>query len=126
MNALTDKLIRELADKLGTTADHLWAVLVKQSYIEGWCQVVGVSVVGIILLLAGLLVNRKTTVKNIEHNGITYMESDWDDYGVVAWGVFGIIVFIYAIISIAVISDSVSCFANPEYCALMKIVGGLE
>lgn len=34
MNETTDKLLRDLAAKLGTTVDHLWAVLVKQAPIH--------------------------------------------------------------------------------------------
>ena len=35
MNDQTLELIRDLAEKLGTTTEHLWGVLVTQAYISG-------------------------------------------------------------------------------------------
>lgn len=52
MNEETSKLIRELADKLGTTAEHLWSVLVKQAPISSATDCVGLIVLWIIMGLS--------------------------------------------------------------------------
>ncbi len=41
MDEQIEKLLRELAEKLGTTAEHLWGVLMRQAPISG---VIGILV----------------------------------------------------------------------------------
>ena len=53
MNEQTDKLIRDLAEKLGTTTEHLWRVLVKQAPISaitklGLLVVVAIGILGLV------------------------------------------------------------------------------
>lgn len=50
MNDATDKLLRDLAEKLGTTIDHLWAVMVRGAIVEGW-----IALIFAILSLGGIV-----------------------------------------------------------------------
>ncbi len=47
MSEKTEQLLRELAQKLGTTAEHLWGVLIKQAYVD--------SIIGIIVFTLAAL-----------------------------------------------------------------------
>lgn len=51
MNEATEKLIEELAAKLGTTVEHLWAVLIRQAPISA---VVGLTVDAVFIWLVVL------------------------------------------------------------------------
>lgn len=42
MNEQTEKLLREIAAKIGTTGEHLWGVLIQQAYIRAWECVAGI------------------------------------------------------------------------------------
>ena len=52
MNDQTVQLLRELAEKFGTTTEHLWGVLIKQAYISG----VGDLITSIAFALAAIYV----------------------------------------------------------------------
>jgi len=43
MNEDTIKLIRDLAEKFGTTSEHLWAVMVRQALISSIGEVVSLA-----------------------------------------------------------------------------------
>lgn len=61
MDERTEKLLRELADKFGTTVDHLWSVLVHQAPINATVDCVAVlSLCG----LSWLLLDHFQTVKS--------------------------------------------------------------
>lgn len=49
MSEETTKLIKELADKFGTTAEHLWEVLVKQAPIT---SAIHLTIFGVVLIAA--------------------------------------------------------------------------
>lgn len=62
MNESTEMLVRELADKLGITAEHLWGVLIRQASITAATDsVIALIMVGLLLALYRL-VRLKTTV----------------------------------------------------------------
>lgn len=113
MNEQTDKLIQELANKMGTTAEHLWSVLVRQAAIDGWACLVLNS-----LLLAGmvgfwLLFWRHTR------------KLDKYDRGEVP--VFYVIFAPFTILLLFIpvlntINTILPCLLNPEYWALKQIL----
>lgn len=47
MNEQTQKLIEQLAQKLGTTAEHLWGVLVRQAPVSGVTHIVCWIIAGV-------------------------------------------------------------------------------
>lgn len=93
MNKNTEQLIRELSDKLGTTAEHLWGVLMKQAFISGVTDVITYLVLICLLWLAYRFVKQNTTKVDGKFENpinpdefIAYSKSKWgDDLSAVAW-----------------------------------------
>ena len=120
MNEATVKLIEELAAKLGTTAEHLWGVLIKQAPISSICDILALFIFGMGLFLAGKFINKKTSP---DENG----DRDWDGDGIgVAWLIFSIVTLVYISIALLGFGDIMAGFINPEYWALQKILYSIK
>lgn len=122
MDEKFQKLIEALAAKLGTTAEHLWGVLVRQAPISGAVDLVLCVVIAAVTVWWVALVKRKTTCPP-ETKTNRYPKAEWRDEGAfLAWIVtviFGVLALISAIVSAQGI---VAAFANPEYWALKQLV----
>ena len=112
MNDQTLQLLRQLADKLGTTAEHLWAVLVKQAGIEARMDA-GFAAMFLLLLVGSLVFTGYAWVKKQEEE-----YSDWE-IGLVVAAVFS---FLWLICFCVFASSSFTEFYNPEYWALKQIL----
>lgn len=113
-------LLEKLAAKLGTTAEHLWGVLVKQAPIDGT-----VELVGAILMFIGTFILIKKLPKIIN-----YIEEK-DNEGLTIVSVFGgvlggVAIVTYAILFLATLSTLIAAFFNPEYWALQHILSLLK
>jgi len=109
MDDKTQELIKNLADKLGTTAEHLWGVLVKQAPISAATDV-AVFVVAIVLWSIAY----KRLVKWEPEGDGMLKDAAWFGFWVVT-----------VIIGVALACDAVaivSAFVNPEYWALRQLV----
>ena len=114
MNETTEKLIRELAEKLGTTADHLWGVLIRQAPISSATEAAALGIYAAVMVWGYRLVREKTKT-----NG------DWnDDCGSIAlpWMVWSVGVLGLLIALGCSLSNIVAGFVNPEYWALKQLV----
>lgn len=122
MDEKFQKLIEALAAKLGTTAEHLWGVLVRQAPISGAVDLVLCVVIAAVTVWWVALVKRKTTCPP-ETETNRYPKAEWRDEGAfLAWLVtviFGVLALISVIGSAQGI---VAAFANPEYWALKQLV----
>jgi hypothetical protein len=116
MNEQTAKLIEELASKLGTTAEHLWGVLVRQAPISAVTDIL-TSILIILLIWVSLkFVQRKT--RETED-----APADWDEEGALAaWVIWGIASIIAILCVLCDINYIIAGFANPEYWALKQIL----
>lgn len=115
MNETTDKLIRDLAEKLGTTAEHLWEVLVKQAWISGVTDLVITTIVGVLLVIATREFSGWRKGANRD-NCDDDIAAQLGSIGVaIAWCVF-------VVVAANVASASVSALLNPEYWALKQII----
>jgi Flp pilus assembly pilin Flp len=117
MNEETTKLIQQLADKLGTTAEHLWAVLVRQAPITS-C----VDVVVLIAAVIATVISARTLMK-----GVKGLKDGFENDGLnMSMAIVGSIVCLIAaivlIICIAGLGTTASGFLNPEYWALKQII----
>ena len=116
---MSDKFVQELftrlntlAAKLGVTAEHLWAVLLKQARIEvisGLC-LAGISIA---VLIVGLL-------------GLRWSCRNWDDYKredtAVGIGIASGIVIIGGLIATCVnLYNTITPWLNPEFWALRQL-----
>lgn len=122
MNEQTEKLIRELADKLGTTAEHLWGVLIRQAGISGTINLLVCAAWCALLVWGYKLVRRKTTVPP-ESEKDKYPHAEWEDEGMaIAWAIWGIGTVITALTVGCNLEYIIGALANPEYWALKQIV----
>lgn len=117
MNDKIGELLQTLADKLGVTIDHLWAVLVAQ--VKN--QIVE-NVIWYLVLLA------YTVVLMIGRPQLFRWLKKQDEYS--EWPVWvGFIGAGVAVIGWAVAADGISTFLamfnNPEYVALKNVLGML-
>lgn len=119
MNEQTTRLIEQLAQKLGTTAEYLWAVLLKQAPISAATDLfyLLMSIIGGIILIK---IHKSLCKKKGEYDTSIYEEHD-------GWlvPVMIISVIIWAVLFIASISSIggiVNGFFNPEYWALNKVL----
>jgi len=113
MNKETTDLIKQLADKLGTTAEHLWGVLVKQAPISA-----SVDLVASILLVIVFIAVWVRTIK------LLYRKKD--EYDFEEKSLFIGIACVVSAIIIPLISRTLTTtlagFYNPEYWALRQLI----
>lgn len=110
MNEKILKALTALAEKLGTTAEYLWGVLVKQAPINGVIDLLVITgwITGFFICLK---IIRKNKVESEGLMLIAYVSTI-----VFAIGSVGFTTFL--------MSDMLSAFFNPEYWALHKILPG--
>ena len=123
MNEQTEQLIRELAEKLGTTVEHLWGVLIKQAPITAAADTIITLIMLVTLWVGSKLVYKKTKVPpKTEEN--RFPKAEWDDDFVefMAWGALAL----HAIATFAAlyftIATVLTVVLNPEYWALKQLL----
>ena len=106
---MNETLLRELAEKLGTTVEHLWGVLVKQAPISAGINILTITVWIIVLIIVGFYMRRKAV--------------QWDkDIAPVLWGMFwAFAAGAFAALCI-IFGETVTALVNPEYWALKEIL----
>lgn len=112
-------LLTALAERLGTTVEYLWGVLLKQAYIDGIFNII-YCIIPIILIYP--------TYKYAK-----YIKLKWNEWVENGWGeeifpcvgfsvlcVFFIILLLFTITEF--IPTAITAFNNPEYWALKEIL----
>lgn len=123
MNEQTTKLLETLANKMGTTVEYLWSVLIKQAPIEASILLLQFSIWGILgfLLYKTHIKFSQQREKEDEH----YTRSIYNKYGDTA-GIpmlLGLTLWVViAIMCFFSIEDVINGFFNPEYWALQKVL----
>lgn len=107
MNEQTQQLIDKLATKLGTTAEHLWGVLIKQAPISSTIDLIGIALLFAVLLYAYKLLKRA--------------DLDYAD-GPLAFALWWLFFLLGLIVSIIAMPYILSGFFNPEYWALKQLI----
>jgi hypothetical protein len=109
MNHETLQMIQKMADGLGTTATHLWMVLVKQAYIGGVINCILTLIYVLVVAILGIC------------TAITMRGDDEDKKAamVIACLVFGVVGGIFAI---GMLADNLTRLMNPEYWALQQVL----
>ena len=123
MDEKTLQALTTLAEKLGTTAEYLWSVLLKQAPISAATDLVVIAAWVFAVATWAKFVQRKTAKPAATEND-RYPSADWsDDVGVgLAWISVFLSGLIVAIISGAYFSSIVAAIFNPEYWALKQII----
>lgn len=111
-----------LAQKMGTTAEYLWGVLLKQSPITGAIDlaVMAAWVVAVVWLFR---IVRRNTTKPIETPENKSPHAQWsDELCAAAWVSVVIVGLVTALIVGASLSSTAAALLNPEYWALKQIL----
>lgn len=103
--------LQPLAEKLGTTAQYIWGLQVKQAYVDGFVALAyflfgAMMIVGSIRIFYKLFDNSK---KAIEDEGFLFVGSI-------------VSLFIGFIFCASWFSTILNCFINPEYYALKQLI----
>ena len=118
MNEQTVQLIEQLAQKLGTTAEYLWAALIRQAPITATTNLLWF----LSMLIGGffLLKLHKRLLKEDERGRNTYSDGEggWEVLMGILTGLW-IIVFL---VSFFLLGSVITGFLNPEYWALKQII----
>ena len=121
MDDKTIQILNALAEKLGTTSQYLWGVLLKQAPISGVVSLLSVSAIIIAAVLWCRFVKMKTT-KPLRTEENHYPSADWSDEGAeLAWISVAIVILLASIATISGINSIVAALFNPEYWALKQI-----
>jgi len=122
MNGKYQALIEALASKLGTTAEHLWGVLVQQAPISGVVDLVlCVAITAVMVRFVALVKHKTTTPERSKEN--PYPRAEWGGDGAapLAW----LAAFIAGMLALFFVINSVhgivTAFVNPEYWALKQL-----
>lgn len=123
MDEKTLLALTQLANKLGTTAEYLWGVLLKQAPISGGVDLLVMLVLVLLSMRLFRFVNQKTTTPPPDQNN-PYPIAAWKDETGVALAWFGVWCFSVLVI-LHVVCDLnmvVAAFMNPGYWALSQII----
>lgn len=119
MSEQTTKLIEALAAKLGTTAEHLWGVLIRQAPISATIDMVSVALFAVLLVCAWRLRARCIRDEKDKNYGAW---ADDSPASIVSATVLGITSVALPLVLMVTISDSLAGFFNPEYWALKQVL----
>lgn len=116
--------IMALANKLGTTTEYLWAVLIKQAYITAFHDVVTIgALVAILTMWVRFLIRKTRTPEKTESQ--PYPQPEWPSDELLAamsWIVTGFAIMIIGVIVIAGTQEILTALLNPDYWALKQII----
>lgn len=113
MNEQAEKLIRDLAEKLGTTVEHLWDVLLRQAPIDSSAKLIGVAVAAVLFVITWFRIQKFPNEKN------SYDFFSWRE---VAVGILIATSLLLAYLGVQEIPLILAGFFNPEYWALRQII----
>lgn len=123
MNDKTAALIEKLADKLGTTTEHLWGVLLHQAPISGVVDLATLAVMVVAAVGLVRFVKGKTTIPAKTEDD-RYPHAEWEEGGAgLAWLGTAIYLIITGVVVIGSAQGIVAAFFNPEYWAMSRIFG---
>lgn len=121
MNDNTTKLIEQLAQKMGTTTEYLWGVLLRQAPVNATVtliQFIFIALFGIFLYKAHIRLSKKDVNEK-------WGETGYEKYEAGASIPMVILTIIFIVLSIGCffcIEDIISGYFNPEYWALKQIL----
>lgn len=117
MNEQTTKLLETLAQKLGTTTEYLWSVLLKQAPIDATITLIQIGIVVLFNIILYKVHKR-------------FIKSDaYENYDVGApifMVLMAVILLISDIACMLSLNSVVNGFFNPEYWALREIIGTIK
>jgi hypothetical protein len=122
MNETAEKLVRELAEKLGTTAEHLWGVLMRQAPITAATDSVTAAImIGTLWALYRLV--RMKTIKPPKSDDDRYPSAEWSQEGAfMSWLILAIYALLTLVTVFYAIGTVITTTMNPEYWVLKQLL----
>jgi hypothetical protein len=121
MNEQAMKMIGEISEKLGTTAEHIWGVLLRQAYIDSITNILslllGFVVCSVVWMIFGFLFVEQNNPEN--RVGCEFVLVC---VGVVS-GIFSIVLVLALVIGIGPIING---FVNPDFVAFNYILNNIK
>lgn len=117
MNNDAVKLINQLAQKLGTTSEYLWGVLLKQAPIDATVTLIQITLVG----LFGFILY-KTHGRLMKKTGDESLYEKYELMAIIPMILAAFVFAVLAIVSFVCIGDVVNGYLNPEYWALNRVL----
>jgi hypothetical protein len=122
MNAETLNVITLLANKLGTTAEYLWGVLLKQAPISGTIDLMIMGAWLIIAVMWSKFVYKKTKPPEATEND-RYPDAEWNSEPAFCAWVSAALLWVTVGLTVSdSIGGAVAALVNPEYWALRQIL----
>jgi hypothetical protein len=116
MNKETTELLQQLAAKLGTTAEHLWAILIRQAFISACTDLLLYASTIFLVWMCAKKFPQWLSSSNHDPDSDTHFAYIW------VFAIASITAAILVIGSVMTIPDTITAFANPEYWALKQIL----
>lgn len=120
MNENTTKLIEQLAQKMGTTSEYLWGVLVRQAPIDATANLLMLT----ILPIASYVVWRID--KRIYSTGLHLDEDDDPSLLGIGMAFISCVVWLFTFSTLFSIGDIIDGFFSPDFWALNYIMETLK
>jgi hypothetical protein len=114
LDSATSDLLRTLAEKLGTTTEYLWAVMVRGETVYGFLSLIGAAFAATIAIFAFKLLIKEDK---------WFSEHDWDVAGVKATSF--LIIITAMIIAVTFLFNGLYSLLAPEAKVLANILGAL-
>ena len=113
MNEQLQNTLAALAEKFGTTVEHLWDVLIYQARVEA-------VVTGIELIFIAILFSVSLHYVRVLFKGV--LKDDWDEitYAPIVCLIIGMVLL--GVWAINDVSNIITMVWNPEYWALRQIL----
>ncbi len=106
-----------LADKLDTTVEHLWQVMIDQAYISAMTDL-ALTVVWILLTIVATVFVCKKNVESADEDGRKWPNGiEMIAYIVVAYMAISSVVML-----VTIPDDIITALYNPEYWALQQLM----
>ena len=119
MENLENSLV-ELIEYFKSVAPEGWAIILKQQLVEGWVDVILGSLALLLFFLLFIAMKRL----KLGYDSEKYA-SDTEDWAIGMVGV-GLIQLISVIFSVVNLVMGIKILVNPEYYAIMDILGNLK
>lgn len=122
MDDKTLQALTALAEKLGTTAEYLWSVLLKQAPITGMVDLL-LTVAWISAAAAWFAFVKRKTTEPPKTEEDRYPSADWrEEAAFFGWASVGIFSLIAGVVVSSSLATTVAALFNPEYWALAQIL----
>lgn len=117
MNEQTTQLIEQLAQKLGTTTEYLWGILIKQAPVSATIDLIYFIIIIILCVLFWRI--HRYFCKTDKY-------SDYEDLLIIPMVFIGSFILILAAMSFFSLGDIITAFINPEYWALDEVLDAMK